>query len=194
MDISEIRIGFALTGSYCTFDKVLPEIESLVSKGADVTAILSENASKTDTRFIKADELIEQLTEITGKRPIMSIPEAEPIGPKKLFDCVVVAPCTGNTLAKLANAITDTTVLMACKAHMRNSRPVVIGVSTNDGLGMNAVNLGRLLNMKNIYFVPFAQDDPLAKPRSIVSKMELIEATVTEALNGRQLQPIIMAW
>ncbi|MDI6600928.1 MAG: dipicolinate synthase subunit B [Thermoanaerobacteraceae bacterium] len=193
MDVVDLRIGFALTGSYCTFDKVLPEIEKLVSKGTDVTAILSENTSKTDTRFGKADELIEKLIAITGKKPIMSIVDAEPIGPKKLFDCIVVAPCTGNTLAKLANAITDTTVLMACKAHMRNNRPVVIGVSTNDGLGINAINLGRLLNVRNIYFVPFAQDDPLAKPRSIVSKMELIEATIIEALNGRQLQPIIMA-
>lgn len=193
MDVIDLRIGFALTGSYCTFDKVLPEIEKLVSKGSDVTTILSENTSRTDTRFGKADELIEKLTAITGKKPIMSMAEAEPIGPKKLFDCIVVAPCTGNTLAKLANSITDTTVLMACKAHLRNLRPVVIAVSSNDGLGMNAINLGRLLNVKNIYFVPFAQDDPLGKPRSIVARMELIEATIIEALNGRQLQPIIMA-
>jgi dipicolinate synthase subunit B len=192
MDVSDMNIGLALTGSFCTIDKVLPEMANLVLKGTDVTAILSENASTMDTRFGKADVLIEQLTKITGKEPIMSIADAEPVGPKKLFDCLVVAPCTGNTLAKLANAITDTPVLMACKSHMRNNRPIVIGISSNDGLGMNAQNLGKLLNTKNIYFVPFSQDNPLAKPRSIVAKMRLIEATVSEAVNGRQLQPIIL--
>ncbi len=193
MDLSEVRIGFAFTGSFCSFGRVMPEVENLVSQGADVTAILSENTARIDTRFGTAGSLIERLTGITGKKPIMSIVDAEPAGPKKLFDCIVIAPCTGNTLAKLANAVTDTTVLMACKAHMRNNRPVIIAVSTNDGLGMNAENLGRLLNIKNIYFVPFAQDDPLGKPRSIIAKMELIESTVSEALNGRQLQPIILA-
>lgn len=192
MDVSDMNIGLALTGSFCTIDKVLPEMANLVLKGTDVTAILSENASTMDTRFGKADALIEQLTKITGKEPIMSIADAEPVGPKKLFDCLVIAPCTGNTLAKLANAITDTPVLMACKSHMRNNRPIVIGISSNDGLGMNAQNLGKLLNTKNIYFVPFSQDNPLAKPRSIVAKMRLIEATVSEAVNGRQLQPIIL--
>lgn len=191
MELEGKKIGFALTGSFCTLDKVMPEIEKLVKEGAEVFPIISESVDKLDTKFGKAEDWKKQLVDITGKKIISSIVEAEPIGPKALFDLIVVAPCTGNTLSKLANAITDTSVTMACKAHLRNSRPVVIAISTNDGLGANAKNLGMLLNMKNIYLVPFGQDDPVKKTNSLVAKLELLQPTVLEALNGKQLQPVL---
>ncbi|MCR4434328.1 MAG: dipicolinate synthase subunit B [Clostridiales bacterium] len=192
MLLEGIRIGFALTGSFCTFDKIIPEIKKIVDEGADVFPIMSESVKNLDTRFGTAEEWKAKIKSITGKEIISSIVEAEPIGPKSLLDIVVVAPCTGNTLAKLANAITDTPVTMACKANLRNGKPIVLSVSTNDGLGANAKNIGLLLNMKNIYFVPFGQDSPQSKPNSLLSKNELMIPTILEALKGKQIQPLLV--
>jgi len=187
-----IKIGFALTGSFCTFAKVFPEIEKLVSEGADVYPIISDSVDKTDTRYGSATEWKNRLKVITGKDIISTIVAAEPIGPKGLLDILVVAPCTGKTLAKLANAINDTPVTMAVKAHLRNQKPVVIAVSTNDALGNNAKNLGVLMNSKNVYFVPFEQDDPDSKVNSLVARMDLLIPAVLEALQGKQIQPLLM--
>ena len=185
------RLGLAICGSYCTFDRVMPVAESL-SEEYDLTAIMSESAAETDTRFGCAHAVKARLAEITGKEIICTIQTAEPVGPQKLFDVLAVAPCTGNTLAKLACGIVDSAVTMACKAHLRNGRPVVIAVSTNDALGANAKNIGELMNRKNIYFVPFRQDDPQGKPTSMISELSLLADTVAEALEGRQLQPVIL--
>jgi dipicolinate synthase subunit B len=191
MLLQGIKIGFAFTGSFCTFAKVVPELEKMVAEGADIIPIISQSVDSFDTKFGKADDWKFRIEEITGKKLIKTIIEAEPIGPKSLLDILVVAPCTGNTLGKLANGVTDTSVTMAAKAHLRNSKPLVIGISTNDGLGVNAKNLGMLLNMKNIYFVPFGQDDPVKKCNSLVANMEILIPTVVEALKGRQIQPIL---
>jgi len=191
MTLKGVRIGFAITGSHCTIEKVLKEIDRLLQEGADVTPIFSPSVKNTDTRFGKASYWVQEICKITGKKPITSIVEAEPIGPKKLFDILIIAPCSGNTLAKLALGITDTPVLMAAKAHLRNNRPLVLGISTNDGLSINAKNLGLILNMKNVFVVPFGQDSPSEKINSIVSHMDLISDTIKEALKGRQLQPIL---
>lgn len=192
MRLSGKTIGFALTGSFCTIPEVLPQVEVLVKQGAEVYPILSHNAAMCNTRFGKAAELVRRLEEITGREPICTIQEVEPIGPCAILDVLVVAPCTGNTLAKLAMAITDGPVTMAVKAHLRNGRPVVIGISTNDALSNNAKNLGILLNTKNIYFVPFGQDDPVKKPNSLISKMDLIPDAILAALEGVQLQPLLV--
>jgi dipicolinate synthase subunit B len=192
MLLEGLKIGFALTGSFCTIEKVIPEIEKIVKEGATVFPIISGSVDTSDTRFGNAEELKLMLKNLTGKNIISSIVEAEPIGPKALLDILVIAPCTGNTLAKIANAITDTPVTMACKAHLRNQKPVVIAVSTNDGLGVNAKNLGFLLTMKNVYFVPFGQDAPNSKPNSLLAKNDLIISTALEALKGNQLQPLLM--
>lgn len=192
MLLEGVKIGFALTGSFCTFEKVEPEIAKLVAEGANVFPIITEAVNHFDTRYGTAEEWKKKIHGITGNNFISTIVDAEPIGPKSLLDILVVAPCTGNTLAKLANAITDTPVTMACKAHLRNSKPVVISISTNDGLGANAKNLGLLLNAKNIYFVPFGQDSPVSKPNSLVANNELIVETVVEALKGKQLQPLLV--
>lgn len=187
-----IRIGFALTGSFCTFSTVLPVVETLVFRGCEVTPILSEHAATLDTRFGAADLWRDRLCEVTKRDPIESIVAAEPIGPKKLFDIMVVAPCTGNTLAKLAHGVTDTTVTMAVKSHLRGEKPVVLAVSTNDALSGSAANLGTLLNRKHYFFVPMRQDAPFAKPRSLVADMVRIPETIGAALEGRQLQPILL--
>lgn len=187
-----IRIGFALTGSFCTFSTVLPVVETLVSRGCEVTPILSRHAATLDTRFGAADMWRDRLYEISQREPIDSIVAAEPIGPKKLFDIMVVAPCTGNTLAKLAHGVTDTTVTMAVKSHLRGEKPVVLAVSTNDALSGSAANLGTLLNRKHYFFVPMRQDAPFAKPRSLVADMERIPETIGAALEGRQLQPLLL--
>ncbi|MGE4282205.1 MAG: dipicolinate synthase subunit B [Clostridia bacterium] len=192
MNIKEITVGFALTGSFCTFQKVIPIVIELVNEGAKVVPIMSENAFAIDTRFGKAEEFIKQLEEISGVKVISSIETAEPIGPRALLDVIVVAPCTGNTLGKLANAITDTSVTMAVKGHLRNQRPVVIALSTNDGLSASAKNIGLLLNRKNIYMVPFQQDDPEKKQNSLVAKMDLIIPTLKMALEGKQIQPVLL--
>lgn len=192
MLLEGLKIGFALTGSFCTIESVIPEIEKIIKEGAEVFPIVSEAVDMFDTRFGTAEDWKIKLKAITGKSPISTIVGAEPIGPKSFLNVLVVAPCTGNTLAKLANAISDTPVTMACKAHLRNHKPLIIAVSTNDGLGVNAKNLGMLMIMKNIYFVPFGQDAPSSKPNSILAKNELIIPTILEAIKGKQIQPILM--
>ena len=192
MQLSGKKVGFALTGSFCTFSKVFPEIEKLIAAGAEVFPIISESVRNFDTRFGRAEEWILKFEGMTGKKVISTIVEAEPIGPKSLLDIIIVAPCTGNTLAKIANSITDTPVTMAVKAHLRNAKPVVLAVSTNDGLGNNAKNLGTVLNFKNIYMVPFGQDDPFKKPGSLVAHNELIMDTLMLAMEGRQIQPVLV--
>lgn len=191
MTLKGVKIGWALTGSFCNFEYVFPEIERLANEGADLYPIISYNVDSTDTRFGEADEWKDKLRKITGKELISTIVDAEPVGPKLKLDIMIVSPCTGNTLAKLANAITDTPVTMACKAHLRNQKPLVLAIATNDALGANAKNIGMLLNMKNVYFVPFAQDNPTGKPNSMVAKFEKIESTIEEALLGKQIQPIL---
>jgi dipicolinate synthase subunit B len=194
MKLKDKNIGMVLTGSHCTVSQVLLEIEKMVTEGAKVFPILSETVHKNDTRFGSATGWEQRLVEITSNKPITSIVEAEPIGPNNSFDVVVVAPCTGNTLAKLANGITDSAALMAIKAHLRNLKPVVLAISTNDGLGMNAKNIGLLLNMKNIYLVPFGQDNYLVKANSLVAKIERIIPTIEMALEGKQIQPILIEY
>lgn len=188
---SGIRVGFALCGSFCTFNRVIPILEKLVSDGFDVFPIMSFNAYSTDTRFGAAEDFNARIEAVTGKKIIHTIRDAEPIGPKKLLDILVVAPCTGNTLAKLSLGIADTPVTLAVKAHLRNNRPVVIAVSTNDALSGNAKSIGALMNMKNMNFVPFVQDDPSDKPTSLVAVMEKIPETLISALSGNQIQPIL---
>lgn len=192
MSIEGLKIGFALTGSSCNSSNVLPIIEDLAKKGADIYPIISYAVDTFDTRFGTAEECKNKLKEITGKELIKTIIEAEPVGPKLKLDVIVVAPCTGNTTAKLANAITDTSVTMACKAHLRNQRPLVLAISTNDGLGANAKNIGLLLNTKHIYFVPFGQDDAVNKPNSLIAKFDKIEETIEAAILGKQLQPLLV--
>ena len=189
-----VKIGFVMTGSFCTFVKALRAMENLVSLGHSVTPILSEHAGGMDTRFGTADDLRERLRNITGSEIIDSIAGAEPIGPKRMFDVLIVVPCTGNTLAKLSHGITDTTAAMAVKSHLRSERPVVLALSTNDALAASAENIGRLLNRRHYYFVPFGQDDPESKPRSLVSELSLLPETMEAALEGRQLQPILVSF
>jgi len=188
--IRGLSVGFAITGSFCTINDILDEVEKLVREGANVYPILSENVSSMDTRFTNTNELKEKLKEITKNNIIDTIQKAEPIGPKALLDVLVVAPCTGNSIAKIANGITDTTVTMAVKAQLRNDRPVVLSISSNDALSSNGKNIGKLLNTKNIYFVPFYQDDPIGKSRSLVAKNTLILDTLKFALGNKQIQPI----
>lgn len=192
MNFEGVKIGIALTGSSCNFSKVFPEIEKLANLGADLYPIISPAVDTFDTRFGVAEEWKNKLKSITGKDLIRTIVEAEPVGPKLNLDVIVVAPCTGNTMAKLANAITDTSVTMACKAHLRNQRPLILAIATNDGLGANAKNIGLLLNSKNIYFVPFGQDDAFNKPNSLISKFDRIEETIEAALRGKQVQPLLV--
>ncbi len=184
------RIGLALTGSYCTFDKALAAAEALAER-YDLTAVLSETAAATDTRFGAAQDFIRRLEQLTGKPVLRSIPEAEPVGPRDYFDVLAVAPCTGNTLAKLAAGITDTAVTMAVKSHLRGGKPVVIAFGSNDGLGASAKNLGELLNRKHYYFVPLYQDAPEAKPNSLAADYSLLEQTILAAWERRQLQPLL---
>jgi dipicolinate synthase subunit B len=194
MKLAGKKIGFAITGSHCTIEKILPEVQNLVDEGAVVYPILSESVQSTDTRFGLARFWAEELQRITGNKPITNIVEAEPIGPKKYIDVLIIAPCTGNTLSKLSQSITDGTVLMAAKAHLRNQKPLVIALSTNDGLGNNARNISVLLTTKNIYFVPFGQDDPLNKPNSLVAHFDLILDTILGANDGKQVQPLILSY
>ena len=186
-------VGFALCGSFCTFKKVIPQIKKLVNDGYRVIPIMSYNAYTTDTRFGKAQDFNDEIEQICGEKIIYTISGAEPIGPKELLDVLVIAPCTGNTLGKLANGISDTSVTLATKAHLRNQRPVIIGVSTNDALGTSAKNIGTLMNSKNIYFVPMRQDDHINKPNSIVADFDYILDTVREVLaTNQQPQPILL--
>ena len=191
MDFSKYTIGFGITGSFCTHDKIKKEIQRLVDLGATVVPVYSYQTQQLDTRFGKAEAFLEDVTKMTGKQVIRTIQEAEPIGPKALLDVMVIAPCTGNTLAKLEAGIVDTPVLMAAKAHLRNNRPLVISISTNDALGMNFKNIGALMYMKNIYFVPFGQDDYEKKPGSMIAKTKWLPETIEDALHGRQIQPVL---
>ena len=186
------NVGVAITGSFCTHEKILNQIKLLKEKGYNILPIISDSVKNTDTRFGKAKDFINELTTITGNEIIDSIVKAEPIGPKNLIDILLIAPCTGNTLSKLANAITDNAVLMTAKAHLRNNKPIVIGISSNDNLGLNAQNLAKLLITKNVFFVPFGQDDPINKPKSLICDWNLIEKTLIYATNGVQLQPLFL--
>lgn len=192
MDIKGKTIGFGLTGSHCTYDEVMPQIQTLKDAGARVIPIVSHTVQSTDTKFGKAEDWVAKIKEITGEEIIDSIVKAEPVGPSKLLDVMVIAPMTGNSTAKLANALTDSPVLMATKATLRNQRPVVLAISTNDALGLNGQNVTKLLNTKNIYFVPFGQDNPWKKPNSLVARMELIKETCEHALDGEQIQPLVV--
>lgn len=191
--MSKETVGFALCGSFCTFKKVIPQMKKLVDEGYKVIPILSHTAYTTDTRFGKANDFNNEIEQICKENIIYTISGAEPIGPKELLDVLVIAPCTGNTLGKLANGISDTSVTLATKAHLRNQRPVIIAVSTNDALGTSARNIGTLMNSKNIYFVPMEQDDYINKPNSIVADFKYIPDTVREVLATKQQpQPILL--
>ncbi len=190
--MDKTKIGFALTGSFCTFEAAKNSIMLLMENGFEVVPIMSYNASGLDTRFGSAQQWIQTLEAITGNHVIKTLQAAEPIGPKKLVDAIIIAPCTGNTLAKLALGITDTPVVMAAKSLLRNSLPLIIAVSTNDGLSNSGKNIGMLMNYRDVFFVPFKQDDPNTKPRSLVADFTKIPQTLNLALSGRQIQPIIV--
>lgn len=192
MDLSGYTIGIGITGSFCTFDKVKIEIREMKQVFSDIVPIFSNSAASYDTRFGTAEKMREDIEEITGHKIIDTIMGAEPIGPKGYLDAMVIAPCTGNTLAKLANGITDSPVLMAAKAHLRNNKPLIISISTNDAMGINFKNIGLLMNMKNIYFVPFAQDDPVKKPNSLIANLKLIPDTIEMAMQGKQIEPVLV--
>ncbi|WP_108669642.1 dipicolinate synthase subunit B [Peribacillus acanthi] len=192
MSLKGKRIGFGLTGSHCTYDVVFPEIEKLVNEGAEVIPIVTFTVQNTNTRFGKGEDWVERIVQLTGHQVIDSIVKAEPLGPKLPLDCMVIAPLTGNSMSKLANALTDSPVLMAAKATIRNHRPVVLGISTNDALGLNGVNLMRLMATKDFYFIPYGQDAPDKKPNSMVARMSMIRETILEAIQGRQIQPVIV--
>lgn len=189
--MSKIKLGFCLTGSFCTFKPVIEQMEAL-SQSYDILPIMSYHAAQLDTRFGKAQEHIRRIEDICGKSVIITLPEAEPIGPKGYTDIMLVAPCTGNTLAKLANSIIDTPAVMAVKSHLRNLRPVVIAVSTNDGLSGSGKNIGLLQNLRNYYFVPYGQDNYQGKPSSLVADFTKIEQTLQLALEGKQIQPMLL--
>ncbi|MBX5466688.1 MAG: dipicolinate synthase subunit B [Firmicutes bacterium] len=189
-----VRVGLAMAASHCNMGRALEAVGGLVAEGATVTPILSANLLRETTRFGGPDDWVEGVTRITGRTPLTSVPEVEPSGPQHWFDVLLVMPCTGNTVAKIANAINDSPVTMAVKAQLRNGRPVVLSITSNDLLGLNAINLGRLLAVRNIYFVPFGQDDPVGKPRSLDAHMELVVPTVEAALRGEQLQPLLVPW
>lgn len=192
MNVKDKNIGFILTGSFCTFKKTIEQIKKLVDIKANVIPIMSFNAYNLDTKFGKAEEHINKIEEMTGNKILHSIQDTEPIGPKGLTDIMVIAPATGNTIAKLANDIIDTPATMAAKSHLRNSRPLVIAVSTNNALGANAVNIGKLLNRKNYYFVPCRQDNPITKPKSMVFDPEYLIPTIEKALEKEQIQPMLL--
>lgn len=188
-----IKLGLGITGSFCTFKKTAKAVESLIEQGFDITPIYSHHAASYDTRFQKTKDFQQEIEALTGKKGIYTIPDAEPIGPKSPFDAMLLAPCTGNTMAKLVNGITDTAVLMAAKAHLRNEKPLIISLATNDALGFNFKNLGVLYNAKNIFFVPFGQDDYHKKTNSLIAHTELIPETIHSALKGKQLQPVLIS-
>lgn len=189
--MENITLGFAFCGSFCTIKQSLAALRELSATGIKIKPIMSEIVYNTDTRFGKANDLIEEVESLCKEKVIHSIAAAEPIGPKNLLDIIVVSPCTGNTLTKIALGITDTPVTMAVKAHLRNNKPVILAIATNDALGATAKNIGLLHNTKNIYFVPYKQDDPHSKNNSLISDFSLLPATIKEALKGNQLQPVI---
>ena len=185
-----MNIGFALCGSFCTYERVFPVMRQL-AENHKVTPIFSRAAATLDSRFGTSAEFLAKAEEICGIPPLLTIPDVEPVGPKKLFDILIIAPCTGNTLAKLAHSIADGPVTMAAKSHLRNGRPILVAVSTNDALSGAAENIGRLLNRKHYYFVPFGQDDPVNKPNSMVAHFEMIPKAMGAAIEGQQVQPIL---
>lgn len=193
MDFANYNIGYGITGSFCTFSKARKEVVRLKEMGANVIPIFSFQTLSCDTRFGSAKEFVDGICDITGNEGIKTISQAEPIGPNNFLDIMVIAPCTGNSAAKLCNGIIDTPVLMAAKAHMRNGKPLVIAISTNDALGINFKTIGMLMNMKNIYFVPFGQDNYKGKPNSLVAKMELLPETIEMAMKGKQIQPVLVS-
>lgn len=190
--MEHIRVGFAFCGSFCTYDQVMPALERARARYGDVTPIISEKSAETDSRFGPAHEFIREMERVCDRRVIDTIPKAEPIGPKKLLDVLIIAPCTGSTLSRLANGMSDTSVTMAAKAMWRNGRPVVVAVSTNDGLAGSAKNIAALLDKKHVFFVPYRQDDPVGKPTSLVADFTRINDTVDAALRGEQLQPLLL--
>lgn len=189
--LTNLKIGVVVTGSHCTLAKIMQPLVQLREKRNEIFPVIS-NSVNTDTKFGEGSAWIKQLEEISGKKVIQTIVDAEPIGPSNELDILVVFPCTGNTMAKLANAITDNGAMMAIKAHLRNDKPVVLAIATNDALSQNAMNLGKLLNQKNIFFVPFGQDDPFNKPFSMVADLNKLEEAIEEALSKKQAQPIII--
>ena len=190
--MEKLNIGYALTGSFCTFDKSLEQMKRLKMQGNNIIPVMSNNAYSLDTRFGKAEDIRNEIEKICERKIIATITAAEPIGPQRLTDVMVVLPCSGNTLAKLANGIYDTPVTLAVKSHLRNQRPVVIGVSSNDSLSATAKNIGILLNNKHYYFIPMKQDDPVKKPFSVVCDFTALGQTIDAALNGKQLQPMLL--
>ncbi len=191
MKLKGKRIGVGLTGSFCTYEKAFVQLGKLKEEGAEIVTIFSNASQNTDSRFGTSEEFMKQAEEITGNRPLRTISQAEPIGPKNLLDLLIILPCTGNTAAKLANGITDSPVLMAAKAHLRNEKPLLISISTNDALGMNMKNIGILMNVKHIFFVPFGQDDPEKKPNSMTARTQMLIPAAEMALEERQYQPVI---
>ena len=191
MELQGKKIGVAFTGSFCTYERVFIELKKLVQEGAQVQTIFSNAAQSIDSRFGNAEDFVKEAEKITGIAPMLTIAQAEPIGPKGLLDLLVILPCTGNTIAKLANGITDSPVLMAAKAHLRNEKPLLLSISTNDALGMNMKNIGLLLNAKHVYFVPFGQDNAEKKPNSMIAHTELLVPAAKAALEGKQYQPVI---
>lgn len=192
MKLEGKHIGFGLTGSHCTYEQVVPQIQRLVDAGATVTAFVTYTVKNTITRFGDGRDWVKKVEEITGNEAVDSIVKAEPYGPKKPLDCMVISPMTGNSISKFANAMTDSPVLMAAKATMRNRNPVVLGISTNDALGLNGVNIMKLMAAKYIYFIPFGQDNPEKKPNSLVARMDSLQAAVEAALDGEQMQPVLI--
>lgn len=192
MDLKGKHIGFGITGSHCTYEQVVPQVEELIEAGAQVTAFVTYTVKNTVTRFGDGRDWVKKVEEITGNEVVDSIVKAEPYGPKKPLDCMVIAPLTGNSMSKFARAQTDSPVLMAAKATLRNLSPVVLGISTNDGLGLNMANIATLMATKNIYFIPYGQDMPDKKPQSLVARMEALKATVEHALDGKQIQPVLI--
>lgn len=186
------NIGFAITGSFCTHQTILKHIKDLKNKGYNIIPIVSPIVYETDTRFGKAKDFLKNLEEISRNKVVSTIIDAEPLGPENKIDVLVIAPCTGNTLAKLGLGITDNALLMTAKSHLRNNKPIVIGVSTNDALGQNLKNIATLLNSKNVFFVPFAQDNPTEKPKSLVAKWEFLEETIKKAMKNIQIQPLLV--
>lgn len=191
MSMEKKRVGLALCGSYCTYKKLFAAAEQL-AEHYELVPIMSDTAAETDSRFGTATEHLKKLMLLTGKKVVTTIVEAEPLGPAQPMDALLIAPCTGNTLAKLAHGITDSAVTMAAKAHLRNGRPLVIALSTNDGLSGSAENIARLLNRKSVYFVPFGQDDPVKKPNSLQADFSLLYDALEAAMAGRQLQPVLV--
>jgi len=193
MELKDRKIGIAFTGSFCTFENAFGQLEELVKEGVDVYPIFSFSSQNTDNRFGKSESFLRRAEEICDKKAITTIAAAEPIGPNGYLDALTILPCTGNTIAKLANGITDTPVLMAAKAHLRNEKPLILSISTNDALSMNLKNVGLLMNIKHIYFVPFGQDDPTKKPNSMIAHTNMLVPTLRKALDHKQLQPVVIS-